>query len=142
MRIRRLPTILSVTTQDTKFITKISTLFILQVTYAGSQFPTTKLSFLYIFPYEVSMPDTNFVLIGGITYLASLAIGRRKIPAECVSCRAQSGCAEPGNMVHSRSKISATPSNSSTKPKDMAARRNLFSSCQKRGGKIYHSEFH
>lgn len=65
-----------------------------------------------------------------MAYFASRAQGRRRIPAACVNWRAQSGCAVPGNMVHSRSKISATPSSSSTKPKEIAARRNLFNSCK------------
>lgn len=54
----------------------------------------------------------NLVFKGKTGVLQSL-LPLLKAFAQCVNCKAASGCAEPGNNVHSRSSIVAIPSKSS-----------------------------
>lgn len=70
----------------------------------------------------------KFVFNGMMSWEGSFAMSLHSLEAAWVNCNAASGCAVPGNMVHSRSNIEAIASSSSWKPKDKAAFLTLFNS--------------
>lgn len=70
----------------------------------------------------------KLVLNGRIICAMSVAISLLSTFAAWVSWSAASGCADPGNMVHSLSNMDAMASRRSWNPKDNAALRSLFNS--------------